>query len=149
MGTSVEAEISFGVFIDEGHGLDLPWEQDSCECDIDFWWEQTNNKPENPNKYPFDKNSVDKNEYEKWKNWETNWEIKHPMPFQKCYIYSYEYGGYILAAKSSVFGSCGSVDEFNKDGLKVLDSEVEALKKVCKEYGIEGELRWYLTAYMG
>lgn len=138
-----------GILCEEDQ--EFPW--DAYEDPL-VWWREVNGYV--PSKECYDERgdvlpevtTEDFNAYLKEKR---DWGKAHPMPFEMVNYCSDDYPMYILAIPSTVVTARRGYPKdvyFEELDTYTVDQEI-ALSRFCKEHGIEGSCKWYLSSYFG
>lgn len=139
MGTLTDANIGFGIEMEEG--CEFPWDEegDWDGCYI-LWWEYINNY-ENP----YDWNTKEYYQFKK------EWDEKNPIPFSLENCCSRECAIYVLCVAETVkCASRGYPEYFNPHELEVNPDLLIKFKEFIKKYEIsDDEPKWLLFSYWG
>lgn len=159
MGMTSRAKLIYGVDLgDENDGVELPWNAEFIEDDIDAWWRSI--KGYKPPFEMFDAAGSwlpgmesQKDKQREYYNHRYAWEAENPCPVELEWLGHPDYAAKVLTVKgSNTFESEWS--EATEINLLVLSetSRMEAtLQAFCAEYGItplKGPC-WILGAYYG
>ena len=141
MGVTTDGQISYGIMLTEE--VELPWDTDEFEYEIEDWWlKQTGFKL----KYEDDPDTY----FTEVKAW---LDI-HPIPVEPVNYCSGDYPMYILAVPNSVKTySRGYPLMFDPTALeRISPEEHRSIIEFCKKYEIETDGEhpgWYLSSYWG
>lgn len=158
MSTSTNANISYGIYFEEG--FEFPWGEDTeWEGDMEEWWliesgwtwdkespfnSQGNYSPGFHADHPLVDQYFDSRR---------DWKKTHPCPVQEVNYQSGECPAYILAVPSTVLTARHGYPEVINTSYQLTETEEmrETLINFCKKYGIEHETgpQWYLSSYWG
>lgn len=151
MGMSVNAELSYGIYIDY---TELPWCNDKYD-DIEDWWLDVNNFI-NPIEFPYTEDGNYKEGFysghpsiNKYFENIRNFHKENPVPIKIVYDGNYDSEVHILTTKTmrAYWGELQDVDpDFFNDVQESHDKLIDFLGK----YGIitDQQPRWILSAYM-
>lgn len=153
MGVSTDGEISFGFVLDDG--VELPWDGDQHEGDVESWWREISGyKP------PFELYDGNGNKLSgvtdaavtEYYQHQFAWEKLNPVPVSLVNYCSGEYPMYAITVRGAGLSCCrGYPKEFDPFALVVTEEQIAALKEFCTTHSIEveGEPKWMLTSYWG
>ena len=150
MGVSTDANICYGIFLDEDY--EYPWGDEWEET----WWRETacGYRPPfelfNERGDWIDGKEPDKEIVSEYFDHQRNFEKAHPMPFELVNYCSGEFPMCILAVPGTVTrASRGYPKEINPLRLVVSSSFLLPFEEFCKEFGFSGERKWWLSSYYG
>lgn len=157
MSTSTNAEISYGIFFEEG--FEFPWnEETEWEGDMEEWWlVESGWKWDKQQPYDKDGNyspGISKGSplIDEFYDSRDDWRNSHPCPVVEVNYQSDECPAYILAIPESVITARrGYPEVISQDKLESLLEWDTILIEFCDTYGIEHDTgpQWYLTSYWG
>ncbi len=153
MGISTDGQLSFGIALEEG--IELPWDDEEGEEDIEYWWIYDVLKFKHSFEAYDDSGnrivSVEKvSEYfdEKFKFLK-----KNPLPIELVYHCSYDSPMFILAVIDKSFNaSRGYPKEIKPENLTISQEEISILTNFVEKFNIEiGEEipKWWLSSIWG
>jgi hypothetical protein len=158
LGVSTDGQICFGIKLEEG--VELPWDQDEWENDIETWWRDgvCGYKPPfemfdaagewiGGKEWPMEK----RKEYYSHRD---QFELSMPkLPIELVNYCSANCGMYIIAVPGTV-NSCsrGYPQAFGPGDLEATEDQRLLLLEFCRKYEIEigdEQPKWWLSSYWG
>lgn len=157
MSVSTDGIICYGIFIGESH--DLPWFNDKCDGDPEYWWIYEICGYKNPIEL-YNENggyingvAPSQNDSDLYYNSRREFIKEHPIPVEVVFTCCDGCAEFIIAVPGTVMSaSRGYPETFNPENLKVTENQRDELINFCKKYlHISEELlpKWYLTSYWG
>jgi len=157
MTTYTDGQICYGVLLEEG--VELPWESDEHDGDIERWWRYDVLGYENPFEMftpegawiggePWPEEKTEQY-YGERKDFDR---ANPPLPVELVNYCSGNFPMLVLAIPASRYtASRGYPEKFEPSKLLVDEGEVKRLLDFCKEYNIKfaEEPAWYLSSYWG
>ena len=155
MGVSTDGQICCGVLLEEE--IELPWDADQWDGDIDAWWRDINGFKHSREVFDADGHYLPGFSRQSDLDWyygeERDWDELHGrVPVELVNACSAEYPIWIVALP----GSChvarrGDPEKFDPTELCVEATVTAVLTDFLDRFGIEydGAAAWYLSSYWG
>jgi len=150
MSGSIDGEISYGIFVGED---EFPWDAEQHEGYLEDWWRETKGYTE-----PFELYGDDGKRLPRYTDDDASryyahgreWDNAHPLPIEMVNVCSGDCPMWIVAVPSTV-RRCGrgSPTDFDPRELSVPVEGMGRFDAFCKEHGIVGEQKWWLSSYWG
>lgn len=158
MSTSTNAQISFGIYFEEGY--EFPWgEETEWEGDMEEWWlvesgwkwdKEPLFNPRGDYNLGFSSSHPLVDEYFTSRY---EWKKSHPCPVEEVNYQSGEVPAYILAIPESIITARRGYPEVLNPSycLTATDDMRNTLIEFCQKYGLEMTTgpQWYLSSYWG